>query len=223
MFNNREDAGTQLAEALKADNSNCDKEKVVVVALPRGGVPVAFPIAKMLHVPLDIVVPRKIGSPFNKEFAIGAVCENGEGIFNEQVIREYNIHEAYIKHEVEEQVQEAHRRLHHYRGNRGPQDFAGKTVIVVDDGVATGATMKVAIQSLKSKGACKLIVAVPVAPTRSLNELRPLVDKIVCIASPVPFRAVGNFYKSFEQTNDEEVIQLMSDPSLVSFNKSNAP
>jgi len=207
-FKNRVDAGEKLAKALEADFAN--KKNTIVVALPRGGVPVAYPISQALNAPLDIVVPRKIGAPFHQEYAIGAITQDKEGYFNEEAIRELGVTRDYIEKEVEKQAKEAQRRLRVYRGSRPPQHFEGQNVILVDDGIATGSTMKAAIMSMKAKKPAQIILAVPVAPSDSLNELKDLVDRVVCLATPYPFYAVGNFYDDFSQTEDEEVLELMN-------------
>jgi len=208
-FSNRTDAGNHLANVLASDYAN--KENVVVVALPRGGVPVAYPISKRLGAPLDIVVPRKIGAPHHEEYAIGAITQDKEGCFNEQAIRQLGVSQEYISREVEKQSKEAERRLRVYRGNRPPPNFENKVVILVDDGIATGSTMKAAILSVRNKKPEQIIVAVPVAPSDSLRDLTSMVNRIVCLSTPYPFNAVGNFYDNFNQTEDEEVLKLMGE------------
>jgi len=212
-FIDREDAGKRLADELEKREFH-DKKDCVVVALPRGGVPVAYPIAKRLGVPLDIVVPRKIGAPGHKEYAIGAITQDKKGFFNEQAIRDLHIPQQYIDDEVEQQSTEAQRRLRVYRGNKAPQDFTDKHVILVDDGIATGYTMKAAISSIKSHNPKSITIAVPVAPAKSLREFTNVVDDIVCVATPHPFGAVGSFYKNFDQTEDEEVVMFMGLPTI---------
>jgi len=212
-FTNRIDAGQQLAKALSGYKND---PLAVVVALPRGGVPVAHPIAKSLGLPLDIVVPRKIGAPFNQEFAIGAIMEDKKGYFNDDTIRALRVPREYIDMEIEKEAKEAQRRLRVYRGDRSPQDFSGKTVIIVDDGIATGATMRASIASIRSKNPKQIVVAVPVGPADTLREIAAIAEKVVCLSSPNPFQAVGNFYHNFGQTEDEEVIKRMSDPEIKS-------
>ncbi|GAM26852.1 hypothetical protein SAMD00019534_100270, partial [Acytostelium subglobosum LB1] len=203
-----EHAGQLLLERLRQFNND---PQAVVVALPRGGVPVAYPIAKALHLPLDIVVPRKIGAPSNKEYAIGAIAENGEGYFNQDVIDQLGIPISYLDKEVEKQRVESKRRQVVYRRDRPPVDFKNKVIILVDDGIATGSTMKAAIESIKHLEPKKIVVAVPVAPHDSISELKhnPKVDEIICLSTPYPFNAVGNFYHLFDQTEDDTVIQMM--------------
>lgn len=206
MFRDRIDAGEQLAEKLLHYKA---QENAVVVGLPRGGVPVAYEICQHLNLPLDIVCPRKIGAPGNKEFAIGAITETGDGIFDADVIERLDIPQIYIDKEVEKQKKEALYRLETYRKGMPPRNFKGKTVIIVDDGLATGSTMKAAIKSIRSEGAEEIVVAVPVSPPDTLDEIEAIVDEVVCLGTPLYFQAVGQFYNDFSPTEDEEVIALM--------------
>jgi len=206
MFHDRQEAGQKLAQALEKFKN---AKEAIILALPRGGVVVGFEIAKALNLPLDIVVPRKIGAPDNPEFAIGAITESGEGIFDQETIAFYRISKEYIKKTVAEEKKEALRRLKLYRGDRPPLDLKDKTVILIDDGIATGATMRAAIKSVKEKGAKKVIVAVPVSAPDSFKIIKKEVDEMISLAVPVFFGAVGAFYENFEQTSDEEVVDLM--------------
>lgn len=185
------------------------QKDVIVLALPRGGVVVGNEVAKTLNLPLDLVVPRKIGAPDNPEFAIGAITESGEGIFQEEVIKEYYISEEYIKKTVAEEKKEAERRLKTYRGDKPALNLKNKTIILIDDGIATGMTMRAAIKSAREKGAKKIVVATPVAAQDSLQEIKKDADEIICLHSPSFFGAVGAFYKNFSQTTDEEVVVIM--------------
>lgn len=205
-FKNREEAGKLLAEKLKKYQSYPDS---IVIGLPRGGVVTAFEVAKALHLPLDVICPRKIGAPGNPEYAIGAITETGEGIFHEDVIAALGIPQSYIKQIVEQEKQRAQRRLQLYRKGKLPLDLEGKTVIIIDDGIATGATMKAAIRSIQSQGAEKMIVAAPVAAPDTYNELLDEADEVVCIETPSFFYAVGQFYELFPSTEDEEVVSLL--------------
>lgn len=207
LFKNRSEAGQQLAEQLIQYKDN---PRVVVLGLPRGGVVVAFKIAKTLNLPLDLVVPRKIGAPGNPEFAIGAITEDGEGIFDEQVISTYNISKDYIDQTVAKEKKEAQRRLELYRGDRPPLDLKNKIAILVDDGVATGSTMLAAVKSTRSKGVKKIIVAIPVTARDSLEKIKEQADEVVYLNAPLFFGAVGAFYQNFDQTNDKEVIEIMN-------------
>lgn len=206
MFRDRIDAGRQLAAALKAYK---DKKDVIVIALPRGGVVVGAEVSWALGAPLDIVVPRKIGAPGNEEFAIGAIAETGEGIFNDAVIATYGISKDSIAEAVAKERAEAERRMRVYRGNRPPLDLHGKVVLLVDDGIATGLTMKAAVASARKRDAERIVVAVPVGAPDSIDELKKIVDTVVCLHAPEFFGAVGQFYEHFDQTTDEEVIEKL--------------
>ncbi len=206
IFKDRDEAGKKLAQKLLAYQ---DKENTLILGLPRGGVVVAAEVAKVLHVPLDIIVTRKLGAPGNSEFAIGAVDDKGHAIFNEEA-QDLGISEAYKKEILEKKKKEAEHQLKLYRKNRPPLDLKDKTVILVDDGLATGATMRAAVYSAKAKGAQKVIVAVPVAAPSSLEKLREEADELIYCDAPFFFGAVSSFYESFDQTTDEEVIELLS-------------
>lgn len=203
LLENRAEAGQKLAELLKQFK---DAKETIIIALPRGGVVVGFEVAKELNLPLDIVVPRKIGAPGNPEFAIGAITESGEMILNEEV---FGISESYLKSETEKERAEAERRLRLYRGSRLPLDLENKTVILIDDGLATGLTMRAAISSVKKMKAKKIIVAVPIAPPETVELIKKETDEIFYLEAPLLFGAVGAFYKEFGQTTDEEVIDLL--------------
>ena len=205
-FENRRAAGQQLAAKLSAYRNNPD---VIIIGLPRGGVVTAAEVAKELKAPLDIVVPRKIGFPGNPEFAIGAITEDGTGVMNEETISAYNIPQEYIDRTINGEKKEAQRRLKVYRGRRPLLLLKNKIVILVDDGIATGATMRAAIASAKAKKAKKIIVAVPVTAGDSKNIIEKECDEFVCIDVPMFFGAVGNFYEEFGQVEDEEVIQIL--------------
>jgi len=206
IFKDRTAAGEKLAEALTQYKNAQD---TIILALPRGGVAVGFEVARALNLPLDIVVPRKIGAPGNPEFAIGAITETGEGIFDEQTITAYGISQNYINETVKEEKAEALRRLKTYRGSRPPLNLTGKTVVIVDDGLATGLTMRAAIKTIKNKNAKKIIVAIPVGPPDTIETIKKEADGVVCLDTPVFFGAVGAFYEEFGQTTDEEVIELL--------------
>ena len=207
IFKDRQDAGKKLAQSLLAYR---DQPETWVLGLPRGGVVVASEVAKHLHLPLDILVIRKLGAPDNPEFAIGAVDEKGHALFNEGVLEDLGISEVYKKEILEKEKKEAEHRLHLYRKNRPPLDFKDKTVILIDDGLATGATMRAAVYSAKAKKAKKVIVAVPVAAPSSLEKLQGEADEVIYLDAPYFFGAVSSFYERFDQTTDEEVIELLS-------------
>lgn len=206
IFKDRIEAGQKLAKALKKYKRQKD---TIILALPRGGVVTGFEVARALDLPLDLVVPRKIGAPGNPEFAIGAITEEGEGIFNEEVIRDYRISKEYINRIVEEEKKEAQRRLKAYRGDRPPLDLKDKTIIIVDDGIATGLTMRAAIKSCKKKDPKKIVVAVPCGAKDSIDQIKKEADEVICLHAPIFFGAVGAFYREFPQTTDEEVIEII--------------
>jgi putative phosphoribosyl transferase len=207
IFKNRHEAGLKLAEKLGKFR---DQPQTVVMGLARGGVVVAHAVAKTLHLPLDVIVVRKVGAPGQEELAIGAIDENGDGFFNEGIIRALNIPQDYVQKEVGRQKLVAEQRAALYRKGKQKTDIKGKTVIVVDDGIATGASVRAALVGLKKKGAGKIILAVPVAAADSSKSLSREVDETVCLYSPADFMAVGEFYQKFEQTSDEEVMKLVS-------------
>jgi putative phosphoribosyl transferase len=206
IFKNRQDAGKQLIKPLAKYQGQKD---TIVIGLPRGGVVLAYEVAKGLDLPLDVTCPRKIGAPGNPEFAIGAITETGEGIFNDSVIARLQVPESYLEATIAKERAEAQKRLDRFRGGMPPRDFADKTLIIVDDGLATGSTMKAAIKSMQAAGAKKIVVAIPVSPVETLEEIKQMVDETICLNTPWFFQAVGQFYVSFDQTTDEEVINLM--------------
>lgn len=206
LFQNRKDAGIQLVSKLKKYKKF---PECVVIGLPRGGVVVAFEVARELSLPLDVVFPRKVGAPFNPELALGAVCETGQGVFNQQLIEMTGVSEKYLKQEIEKEKQVAIERLQSYRKVASKIDVKEKTAIIVDDGIATGATMKAAIQSIKKEGAKAIVVAVPVSPPDTIEEIKKQVDDVVFLYAPQLFQAVGQFYSEFYPTENEEVIELL--------------
>ncbi len=207
LFVDRADAGRRLAQRLLRTRS---AGTGLVLAVPRGGVVVGYEIARRLEIPLDIVVARKIGAPFNKELAIGAVGADGSVVQREDLAGFFeNIEEEYLEAESRRQVAEIERRLQKYRGGRPEPDLKGQKIILCDDGIATGYTIRAAIQYLWNEGVAEITLAVPVAPADTLRTLQDEVDHVVCLASPEPFYAVGQFYQTFDQTTDEEVIRLL--------------
>ena len=205
FFVDRVDAGKRLASALK----NFSGKKGIVLAIPRGGVVVGYMIAKTLNLPLDIIIPRKIGAPDNPELAIGAVAEDGTAILDQNLIKYLGVSREYVIEETERQKQEIRRRLKLYRQDASYPDLKGLDVIVVDDGIATGSTMKAALASVKNRGAASITVAVPVGPPSTIEELEKMADRVVCLYTPEFFQAIGEFYNDFSQTSDEEVIGLL--------------
>jgi predicted phosphoribosyltransferase len=205
FFTDRVDAGKRLASALK----DFSGKKGIVLAIPRGGVVVGYMIAKALNLPLDVIIPRKIGAPDNPELAIGAVAEDGTAILDGNLIKYLGVSREYIKEETERQKQEIVRRLKLYRQDASYPNLKGLDVIVVDDGIATGSTMKAALASVKNRGAASITVAVPVGPPSTIDELEKMADRVVCLHTPESFQAIGEFYTDFSQTSDEEVIGLL--------------
>jgi len=212
-FRNRRDAGRVLAESL-GDYAN--RSDVVVLALPRGGVPVAFEIAKALRAPLDVFVVRKLGVPGQEELAMGAIASGGIRDLNQDVIRELRIPAHIIESVARKEEQELARREIDYRDGNAAIDVRGRTVILVDDGLATGSSMRVAALALKKKEPAEIVVAVPVAPRETCAEFGQIVDKVVCGITPQRFRAVGEWYEDFSQTTDEEVRELLRESAAFS-------
>ena len=206
VFQDRQEAGKQLAASLQDYRG---KENLLVLALPRGGVTVGYEVARELGCPLDVLIVRKIGCPGNPELAAGAVSETGTRVLNEDVISMQRISQEYLDGETERQKQEIARRLAAYRDGETIGSLTGKTVLLVDDGVATGATMKAAVATLKREGLAKLVVAVPVAPPSTAREIAPTVDEWVCLDTPAWFAAVGQFYRDFTQVEDDEVVAML--------------
>jgi predicted phosphoribosyltransferase/pimeloyl-ACP methyl ester carboxylesterase len=207
-FKDRVEAGKKLAEAV----AHLKDENPIVLALPRGGVPVAFEVARALEAPLDVVLVRKIGAPGQPELGLGAVVDGPDPkiVYNEDVVRLVHPSEGYLWAEEQRQLAEIDRRRALYRTGREPLPVQGRTVVVVDDGIATGGTMRAVLQALRAAGATRLVLAVPVAPADTLEELSALADEVVCLATPEPFYAVGAHYGNFDQTSDEEVIDLLN-------------
>ena len=205
MFSDRKEAGEILAEKLK----KLRLENPVVLAIPRGGVVVGYEVARKLKAPLDVIVPRKLGAPGNPELAIGAVAEDSTIILDSSLIDYLEVDEEYIKKEKERQVKEIKRRLNVYRGRFSRLEIERRDVVIVDDGIATGATIRAAIASVRKRKPASLTLAVPVAPPSTIEKLREEVDRIVCVSTPEPFFAIGRFYTDFRQTTDEEVIRLL--------------
>lgn len=204
VFVDRVEAGKKLASELKDYSGNA-----VVLAIPRGGVIVGYEIAHKLRVLLDIIVPRKIGAPQNPELAIGAVTEDGTIILDRQLVEYLGVPESYIREETERQRLEIKRRLKFYRRNITFPKLKNHNVIIVDDGIATGATIKAALSSVRKNNPKSIIIAVPVGPPSIINALEMEADHVVCLSTPTAFSAIGQFYSNFAQTSDEEVIKLL--------------
>jgi predicted phosphoribosyltransferase len=208
MFRDRTEAGEVLAEALEG----LALTDPVVLALPRGGVPVAAPVARRLHAPLDLLLVRKIGAPGHEELAVGAVVDGAvhEAVFNKPVLAMLRMTEADFAPTIARKLAEIEARRAAYLGGAAPVPVEGRTAIVVDDGIATGATAKAALLGLKRRRPASVILAVPVAPADTLAELEPLVDRVVCLDIPADFYAVGAHYRDFPQVEDSEVIALLA-------------
>lgn len=207
LYADRREAGRALGAALGAYAGRPD---VIVLALPRGGAPVAFEVAEALGAPLDLFLVRKLGFPGNEEFAMGAIASGGVRVLNEPIIERYGVPEAVVEAVARAEGQELSRRERAYRGDLPPLALGGKTVIVVDDGLATGFSMRAAVAALRSLGPKRIVVAVPVGPADTVRELRKLADEVVCPAMPEPFLAVGRFYAVFDQTTDAEVKDVLA-------------
>ena len=207
IYRDRAEAGRRLAAQL-TDYAN--RPDVLVLALPRGGVPVAYEVAKALRAPLDIFLVRKLGVPGHEELAMGAIATGGVRVLNEDVMRYISIPDAAIDAVAAKEQRELERREQLYRGDRPAPDVKGQTVILVDDGLATGSTMRAAAAALRQQKPARIVVAVPVSAVQTCDEYRMGVDEIVCAVTPEPFHAVGMWYEDFSQTTDEEVRELLA-------------
>ncbi len=209
-FSDRRDAGRVLAQELTAYAGRSD---VIVLALPRGGVPVAYEVALALNAPLDIFIVRKLGLPGHEELAIGAIASGGVRVRNEDIIHALNIPEAMINRVAQQELQELGRREQLYRGARPMLDVQDKTVILIDDGLATGASMRAAVSGVRTQHPARIVIAVPTAAPETCNAFEFEVDEIVCAMTPEPFFGVGKWYENFSQITDEEVHTLLEEAS----------
>jgi putative phosphoribosyl transferase len=205
-FQDRTEAGRQLAEKLEKYAGRAD---VIVLALPRGGVPVACEVAKQLHAPLDVFVVRKLGVPGFEELAAGAIAAGNVRVLNEDVVRALPHAEEVIESVTATETAELKRREHEYRDGRPAPTLADRIVILVDDGLATGATMRAAVKALRQSSAAKIVVAVPVGPPDTCRKLKQEADEIICLSTPQFFQAVGQYYEDFSQTSDHDVRELL--------------
>ena len=206
-FRNREEAGRLLADRLRRYANRSD---VVVLALPRGGVPVGYEIATALHVPLDVFVVRKLGVPGHEELAMGAIASGGVRVLNDDVVQGLGLPNAAIERAAQREEQELQRREYLYRGNRLFPELKNRIVILVDDGLATGSSMRAAAQALRRHQPARIVVAVPAAAPETCDAFRSEVDEIICAITPEPFYAVGLWYREFPQTSDQEVRDLLA-------------
>ncbi len=207
-FHNRRDAGKKLAEKL---THYAGRPDVLVLALPRGGVPVAYEVCRRLNVPMDIFIVRKLGLPGREELAIGAIATGEVRVLNEDVIRMLNIPEEVIRFVSRKELEELKRREQSYRGDRPRPDVRDRTVILIDDGLATGASMRAAVKGLRAQHPARIVIAVPAAAAEICEAFRHEVDEIVCAMTPEPFQGVGRWYEDFSQTTDDEVQALLEE------------
>jgi len=206
IFENRVEAGRALAQALARPGR---APGAIVLGLPRGGVPVAYEVAQALGLPLDVLVVRKLGLPWQPELAMGAIASGGALVLNEDVLRHAGGREQALEQVRRRELAELERRERAFRGTRPPLDVAGRTAIIVDDGLATGATMEAAVRALKALRAERVVVAVPVASIEARDRVAAIADEVVCLEAPTYFSAVGQWYRDFDQTSDEEVCELL--------------
>ena len=206
LFTDRTDAGRQLAALL---GRYAGRDDVIVLGLPRGGVPVAYEVARALGAPLDVFLVRKLGVPGHEELAMGAIGSGGVQVLNRQVLEGLGLDEADVERVAERERRELERRERAYRGSRPPLDVAGKIAILIDDGLATGARMRAAVEALRAEGPAQIVVAVPTAARETCASFEAHVDEVICAVTPQPFYAVGASYAGFSQTSDEEVTALL--------------
>jgi len=207
-FENRKAAGLALASLLR---HYADRPDVLVLALPRGGVPVAVEVAAALRAPLDLFLVRKLGTPGHRELAMGAIASGGVRVLNEDIVRWHRITAAEIDAAADAEQRELERREATYREGRAPASIEGRVVILIDDGLATGSTMRAAVQAVRLHGPARVVVAVPVGAPQTCDELSAIADEVVCARRPEPFAAVGQWYVDFDQTTDDEVRRLLRD------------
>ena len=211
VYDDRRDAGRELARRLQA---YAGRDDVIVLGLPRGGVPVAFEVAEALKVPLDVFLVRKLGTPGQRELAMGAIASGGIRVLNDEVVRWLGIPAEQIDAIAQEEGRELERREAAYRHGRSLPALQGRVVILVDDGLATGSTMKAAVQAVRQQHPARVVVAVPVGAPDTCSELSALADEVACVRTPTPFSAVGQWYRRFDQTSDDEVRELLSGTTL---------
>ena len=206
-YADRREAGRELGQLLR---KYADRDDVLVLALPRGGVPVAFEVARTLGAPLDVFLVRKLGTPGHRELAMGAIASGGIKVLNDEVVQYLGITSEQIDAVAREEQQELERREAAYRRERALPALSGKVVILVDDGLATGSTMRAAVQAVKQQNPARVIVAVPVGARETCDDMRAVADEVACTRTPTPFSAVGQWYRNFDQTTDEEVRDLLA-------------
>lgn len=205
-FSNRIDAGKQLAVGLK---QYADRDDVLVLALPRGGVPVAYEVARALNAPLDLLLVRKLGVPGHEEFAMGAIASEDTVFINESTVKSLHIDKQTVDNVIQKEQRELQKREALFRDARPKVEVKGRTVIIVDDGLATGATMKAAIQALRQRQPAAIVLAVPTAPRDVINDFEDDVEDVICLMTPEPFGGVGRWYMDFPQTSNETVLEYL--------------
>ncbi len=215
IFADRHDAGRALVPEIQ----RCDLKNPIILGLPRGGVPLAYELAIALNAPLDTIVVRKLGAPFQPELAIGAIASGDVHVLNEAIVRSLEIDAASIAEIVARESAELKRREQQYRGDRPYPDLAQYDVVLVDDGLATGATMRAAVEAVQSMSPSTLTVAVPTGSISAVRKVAALVDRVICLESPAEFSAVGQFYRNFSQTTDEEVRELLEQAQEIHVDK----
>ena len=211
-FIDRRNAGRVLATRLA---EYAGRDDVVVLALPRGGVPVGYEVASLLGVPMDVFLVRKLGTPGHRELAMGAIASGGVRVLNDDVVRWYGISDSAIERIAREEQEELERRERAYRGDRSAPDLAGKILILIDDGLATGSTMRAAAQAVRAHRPARVVIAVPVGAPQTCAELAAVADEVICARMPEPFSAVGQWYLNFDQTGDDEVRELLQKSSAI--------
>lgn len=211
VFANRQEAGEVLGDEL---SSYRGKDNVLVLGLARGGVPVGWHVASALHAPLDVFLVRKLGVPHWPELAMGALASGGGIVLNDSVVRSLRISDEQLQDVIDRETEELHRRERAYRGDRPPVDLAGRIVILVDDGIATGASMLAAVRAVRAGGPARLVVAVPVGAPSACREMAAEADEVVCVTMPAGFEAVGQVFQDFRQVTDDEVRELLATPTV---------
>ena len=207
LFKNRQEAGFKLGQKLKSYSNNSE---AIVLALARGGVPVAYEAAKLLNLSLDVIVVRKIGAPANPELALGAITLDGQTVWDQTLIEGLRVSQSYLDQKIKLKKQEVLRRQKLYRGQKPPLILKDKIVILIDDGIATGSSILAAVKSVKTSGPNKIIIATPVIAADTIEKLKSTVDELIYLSAPIFFMSVGSFYDNFEQTEDEEVVKLLT-------------
>ena len=210
IFENRQEAGKQLAQKLR----KLVRDRPIILALPRGGVPVGYEIARLLHAPLEVIVVRKIGAPDNSEFGIGAIAEGGIKILDEPVVEFIGLSKKELNKLIKKEEKELRRRVAIYRDNKQLSDLSGRTVIIVDDGLATGITARAAISSVKQKKPKQIIFAAPVCAYETIQDLGLLKDKVICLVAPRDMVAIGLWYQNFDQLSDKQVKEMLDNPMI---------